>query len=220
MSKRTKMPWFWWSGAILAGAALARWQLARLFTEQPTYALERQIGPLEIRRYAPHCVAETRVSASSWDVALREGFQRLAGYIFGGNRRAERTSAPPGEAAREPATEKIDMTSPVQMRPERPENLARSYLVSFSMPAGRTPASLPQPNDIRVSVTTQPARRVAVLRYRGRYNGTTVAKKVAELLDYVRKAGLQQRGEPEFAGYDPPSTLPVLRRNEIWLDLA
>jgi hypothetical protein len=218
MSKHTATPWIW-LGGIVAGAALARWQLARLFTEHPDYALERQIGPLEIRRYAPHCVAETRVSASSWDVALSEGFRRLAGYVFGGNQRLARTPALPG-TARENGAETLDMTSPVNMRPERPENLARSYLVSFNMPAGRTPASLPLPNDLRVSVTTQPARRVAVLRYRGRYNGTTVAKKVAELLDYVRKAGLKQRGEPEFAGYDPPSTLPLLRRNEIWLDLA
>ena len=204
----------------MAGAALARWQLARLFTQHPDYALEGQIGPLEIRRYAPHCVAETRVSAASWDVALSEGFRRLAGYIFGGNRRFTRMSALPGAPPREQGAETLDMTSPVNMRPERPENLARSYLVSFNMPAGRTPASLPVPNDLRVSVTTQPARRVAVLRYRGRYNGTTVAKKVAELLDHVRKAGLKQRGEPEFAGYDPPYTLPLLRRNEIWLDLA
>jgi len=204
----------------VASAALARWQLARLFTQHPDYALEGQIGPLEIRRYAPHCVAETRVSAASWDMALSEGFRRLAGYVFGGNRRFTRSAALPGAPARAEGAETLDMTSPVNMRPERPENLARSYLVSFNMPAGRTPASLPVPNDLRVSVTTQPARRVAVLRYRGRYNGTTVAKKVAELLDYVRKAGLKQRGEPEFAGYDPPYTLPLLRRNEIWLDLA
>ena len=215
-------PWFWLSGAILAGAALTRWQLGRLFNENPAYELERKIGPLEIRRYAPHCVAETRVSARSWDVALSEGFRRLAGYIFGGNRPA---SLPPGAAQlnqlqKQDLHETIDMTSPVNMRPQRPENLARSYLVSFNMPAGRTAESLPVPNDTRVHVTSQPARRVAVLRYRGRYNGPTVAKKIAELLGYVREAGLKQRGEPEFAGYDAPYTLPILRRNEIWLDLA
>ena len=93
MSKRAALtPWFWLSGGILAGTALVRWQLGRLFNENPAYELERQIGPLEIRRYAPHCVAETRVSARSWDVALNEGFHRLAGYIFGANRPA---SVPP-----------------------------------------------------------------------------------------------------------------------------
>lgn len=223
MSKRAATaPWFWLSGAIVAGAALARWQLGRLFNETPAYELEGQLGPLEIRRYAPHCVAETRVSARSWDVALNEGFRRLAGYIFGGNRAAslQPAAAQSNHVQEQEHPETLDMTSPVNMRPERPENHARSYLVSFNMPAGRTAESLPVPNDTRVSVTEQPSRRVAVLRYRGRYNGATVAKKIAQLLAYVRQAGLKQRGEPEFAGYDAPYTLPILRRNEIWLDLA
>src|SRR4051794_20450395 len=34
----------WWAGAAVAGAALARWQLARLFTEQPKYELEARLG--------------------------------------------------------------------------------------------------------------------------------------------------------------------------------
>jgi hypothetical protein len=46
-----------------------------------------------------------------------------------------------------------------------------------------------------------------------------VAAKVSEVLARVRSAGLGYRGSPEFAGYDPPSTLPFLRRNEIWIEL-
>ena len=60
---------------------------------------------------------------------------------------------------------------------------------------------------------------VAVLRYGGKHTGPKVAQKFSELLALVREAGLSYRGSPEFAGYDPPTTLPFLRRNEVWLEL-
>jgi hypothetical protein len=60
---------------------------------------------------------------------------------------------------------------------------------------------------------------MAVTRFRGASTGPRVAAKFSELLARVRSAGLGYRGSPEFAGYDPPSTLPFLRRNEIWIEL-
>jgi hypothetical protein len=47
-----------------------------------------------------------------------------------------------------------------------------------------------------------------------------VAEKSQALLEAVERAGLRTRGEPEFAGYDPPTTLPFLRRNEVWIELG
>src|SRR5690606_9269721 len=77
--------WFWIGAGALAGAAFTRWQLARWFTPQPSYELERRIGELEIRVYGARWVAETTVSDVSWDQALDEGFRRLARYIWGDN---------------------------------------------------------------------------------------------------------------------------------------
>ncbi|HEY6038784.1 MAG TPA: hypothetical protein VIV58_31095, partial [Kofleriaceae bacterium] len=43
-----------------------RWQLARLFTDQPLYQVEERIGGLEIRRYAPQVTAHTQIDAASY----------------------------------------------------------------------------------------------------------------------------------------------------------
>lgn len=187
--------------ALLTFAALAlavlRWQLARLFAEEPAYEVEGTDDRLEIRRYSARVVAETTVDAS-WDEGLNEGFGRLAGYIFGGN------------AGRG----KIAMTSPVNA-----QAAGRELTIAFTMPKGRTPASLPQPDDTRVRLRECSPSRVAVLRFRGRYTAARVASAREELMALVQERGLTPIGEPQFAGYDPPSTLPFLRRNEMWVEV-
>jgi hypothetical protein len=201
----------------MVGAALTRWQLARLFTEQPRYELRGKVGRFEIRDYPPRWVAETRVQ-NGWNAALNEGFRRLARYIFGDNRQRER--APSRSAGK-----KFAMTAPVNVRPGRgaagsaADAAAATHVVSFHLPAGRTRESLPRPEDDRVTLALKPKARIAVLRYRGRYDFDTVAAKFIELLVALRRAGLRHKGNPQFAGYDPPSTLPLLRRNEVWIEL-
>jgi len=240
--RRTLRPWVWTAVGVLGGAALARWQLSRLFVRHPSYDVERRLGALEIRVYDARWVAETNVSDASWERALNEGFRRLAGYIRGNNRPSPFQPNRLGKAdpVRAPAVPRSDagndadylIPMPVELpRPLRSETLAmtapvhvtkhgaRSYTISFNMPATRTLASLPAPNDENVRLERRPRRRVAVLRYRGRYDGASVARKCTELLARVRSAGLGYRGSPEFAGYDPPSTLPFLRRNEVWVEL-
>jgi hypothetical protein len=214
--------------------------MARWFAEQPEYEVEDHVGPLEIRHYDRVVRAETTVEASSWDAALSEGFHRLTGYIFGGNRPRELAAA---TATREhsdvtaPAAtrpQKIAMTAPVNVRAERhalrqlvsAESASdtvssnATFTVTFTMPKERSTGSLPVPDDSRVRLRSVPPRRVAVLRYTGRYTARRVAEKSRVLLEAVEAAGLRTRGEPEFAGYDPPSTLPWLRRNEIWIELG
>ena len=179
--------------ALLAGAF--RWQLQRWFTVQPAYEVERHIGELEIRRYAPRVVARTRVSAG-FERALDEGFRRLAGYIFGGE-------------------ERIAMTTPVEA-----DQADGARIVAFTMPPGKNLDNLPHPSDPRVELAELPERRVAVLTFRGPYRADIVEEMERQVRQRVADAGLAGQGEPMFAGYDPPSTLPFLRRVEVWLELA
>ena len=75
--RRVARPWIWTLAGALGGAALARWQLNRLFVKHPGYEVERHVGALEIRVYDARWVAETIVADVSWERALGEGFRRL-----------------------------------------------------------------------------------------------------------------------------------------------
>jgi hypothetical protein len=211
---------------LAAGAAIVRWQAAGRFVEEPRYEVERALGDaIEIRRYAPRVVAATRVRARSHDEAVYEGFRRLAGYIFGGNAgRAELAMTAPVTQGSATATvrgasegERIAMTAPVTQAPAAEDG---SWEVTFTMPGDRTLETLPAPNDARVSLRQIPGERVAVLRYTGLAGPEVVEARTAELRARLAEEGLAPIGDPISARYDPPSTLPFLRRNEIWLLLG
>jgi hypothetical protein len=53
---------------------------------EPPFTLEIHEDAFDVRRYPARVVTETRVTGGSFDAAGNEGFRRLAGYIFGGNR--------------------------------------------------------------------------------------------------------------------------------------
>jgi hypothetical protein len=210
----------WLSALVAAGGAafLAKWQLERLFSEAPDYEVERRIGELEIRRYAPRVIAETLVEdEADWQAARSEGFKRLASYIFGGNTRQEalEMTSPMGMSEERPgSSERLPMTSPVTT-----ERTTAGHFITFDMPKARTLADLPDPEDARIQLRQTPTERIAALRFRGSYRTELIRQKQAELLRLVRAAGLEADGEPMFAGYDAPSTLPFLRRVEVWVRL-
>lgn len=182
------------ASGIAAGAlALARWQLQRYFNDEPAYKLEKRIGTIEIRAYEPHVIARVHTMVPDFDAAQEQMFDRLAHYIF---------------------SNELAMTGPVETSRE-----GEGYTMAFVMPPRRTLLSLPRPDDSHVRLHEVPARRVAVLPYRGRYRAETVEEKERELLRLVADAGLSAKGRPMFAGFDPPSTLPWIRRNEIWVEI-
>ena len=69
--------------------------------EEPRYTVLVSEPPFEVRRYAAFTVAQTQISGD-FDAASRNGFRRIASYIFGDNVQAEVG-----------AQRKISMTAPV-----------------------------------------------------------------------------------------------------------
>jgi hypothetical protein len=186
-------------GALLA-LTIASWQLRRFFAAQPRYQLERRIGDLEIRRYGPRVVAHTDVDAD-FENAFHDGLARLSDYMLGGNETADH----------------IALTEPVTASPASAGEGSGGYRVAVEMPERHEP---PRPADPRVRLDTMPVRRVAVLRFHGPASAAAVERMERRLLDAAAAAGLMTLGETSFAAYDPPSTLPSLRRNEVWIELA
>jgi hypothetical protein len=107
------------------------------------------------------------------------------------------------------------MTTPVMNTPR-----AQTHTVAFAMPPGSTIFTLPRPDDDAIELVPVPERRVAVVPYRGRYRGDVVAAQAQRLRDLVTSSGFEATGQPTLAGFDPPTTLPFLRRSEIWIELA
>ena len=199
---------------ISIAAVVARWQLARAFTPHARYRVERTIDDLEIRVYAPAVFAETIVHNASFSEALNEGFRRLAGYVFGDN-------IPLSAKGARGIGETIAMTTPVcaSLGPATLEGLPQRRTVSFVMPAERAFGKLPLPKDHRVRLRPIPERRLAVLRFRGARDAAVAVRMRDELLAKIDRAGLETFGDVAYAGYDPPTTLPWLRRNEVMVEL-
>jgi hypothetical protein len=185
-------------GATGLAVAAVRSQLERLFTTEPDYDVHRRIGPLELRLYTPRIEARTRVDGLTFDDALDEGYRRLASYIRGANA----------------SHEELARLTPVIVGREG------GYYVAMVMPPGRTIDTLPPPEHERVRLHHVPARRVAVMCFAGGMSHARASQHEQEAQRRIRDAGLHALGIPVHAIFDPPWTLPFLRRNEVWIELG
>ena len=181
-------------------------------TEEPQFTVERRIGDVEIRRYGPRIAAETTIDADE-EASRNEGFRRLAGYIFGGNTGKTKIAMTAPVAQQ---SEKIAMTAPVAAQ----RDAGGQWVIRFFMPSEHSMESLPTPNDDRVRLVKVAPEKVAVLRYAGLPNPRAVAAKAEELLKVLRDNKIEPAGDPLSWFYDPPWTLPFLRRNEAVVSLG
>ncbi|MBC7691128.1 MAG: heme-binding protein [Methylotenera sp.] len=181
--------------------------------EEPRYAVESKTDSYEIRKYEATLVAETKVEAK-FDDAGNLAFRILADYIFGNNK-SKTKLAMTAPVTQQPPSEKISMTAPVNQIPTQ-----GGFLVQFTMPAGFTPANIPEPNDARVHLRMVPPRRVAVYSYSGSWSESRYTEKLAAFLKELQKNGMQTTGGPIFARFNSPFVPWFLRRNEIWLELV
>lgn len=159
--------------------------------ETPDYKILEQDGKFEVREYPAMTVART---------AMGDGdFMRLFRYISGGNE----------------AEQKIAMTAPVLVQ-HKGEDRGMSFVVPREVAAKKVPA--PKADD--VSVDEMPAAKFSVFTYSARRTDANEAEALSKLRAWAEKKNLKTEGEPVFAYYDPPWTLPFMRRNEVMLRVA
>jgi len=182
-------------------------------SQEPSYQVLSDHGDIQIRAYPALLVAETFMEAD-YARAGNIGFKRLAGYIFGGNLQKQ-SMAMTAPVFREAVGENIAMTAPVLQ-----QRVDGKWMMAFVMPAGYDLATLPKPLDPEVVLKTMPARKVAVLRYSGPLNLESIGQNSQRLSEWLERQGLKPLSNPRSAAYDPPWTLPALRRNEIHIDIA
>jgi hypothetical protein len=91
--------------------------------------------------------------------------------------------------------------------------------VQFVLPRDVTLDRAPEPLDARVNLREVPARRVAVIRFSGRWTDANYNQHLAELRQALHSANESWSGEPVYARYDAPFVPWFMRRNEIWLNV-
>ena len=188
---------------------------AAMAIEEPKFEMLEQSASFELRQYRPLIVAEVLVEGDL-DEASSKGFRLIADYIFGNNRAptgANEKIAMTAPVTVEPMDNKIAMTAPVTFQPK-----SGKWQVRFVMPSQYTLSSLAVPNNTQVKLREVPGRKVAVITFSGLAGESKTAKKTEELLSWIATKQLKPVGTPELARYNPPWTLPFLRRNEVMVE--
>jgi SOUL heme-binding protein len=147
------------------------------------------------------------------DKAIGEGFRIIADYIFGNNLSSQKVAmtAP----VTQQASEKIAMTAPVTQQGE-----GNSWQVRFVMPASYTLETLPKPKNPAVKLKEIDGKRFAVIRFSGLAGEDSLKCHTDQLAEFVRAKKLAAVSTPTYAFYNPPWTLPFLRRNEVMIEIA
>jgi hypothetical protein len=187
--------------------------------EEPKFDLIEKADAFELRAYQPIIVAEVFVDGDMKE-ASNKGFRLIADYIFGNNKSKAGASEKISMTAPvtvETKSEKVAMTAPVAVQ-KAPEQAAGKWRVHFVMPSKYTLETLPAPNNPQVMLRKLAAKKFAVLRFSGLAGEEKTATKTQELLTWMAAKQLKPIGTPELARYNPPWTLPFLRRNEVMVE--
>ena len=201
---------FWLIPVILASAFTLSGPIMS-DVEQAKYTVVQTDHDFEIRDYAPSLAAEVEVSGDRKE-AISEGFKTIADYIFGNNQSSDKVAMTAPVIQEQSQT--IAMTTPVIQ-----EGDGKSWQVRFIMPSQYTLEMLPKPNNASVKIVELPAKRFAVIRFSGVPDNDDLKEKTEHLTDWLKQNNLKTVGKPVYAFYNPPWTLPFLRRNEVLIEI-
>ena len=84
---------------------------------------------------------------------------------------------------------------------------------------------IPTPTNPDVAIAEVPPAVGAVHRYSGTFSETKSRKKAKALVEALNADGAEVDTDKamktyQFWGYNPPFTIPIFRRNEVWIELS
>lgn len=165
--------------------------------EDYPYTVIKEYDTFEIRQYEASLFTSVKMNTKEYEEASSQGFQVLAGYIFGGNDK----------------NQKIAMTSPVTM------NLEESMTMMFMVPRDMSKEDLPKPNNSNIAFEEIPAKKVAAIRFGGWASTEKIDLYKAKLKEALNQEGIAHTDQFQFFGYNPPYEL-INRRNEVVVELT
>ena len=183
--------------------------------EEARYTVVVKQDNFELRDYAPMVVVETTID-SDFEDAGDKAFRPLFNYISGNNAgNLEIAMTAPVIADQDTESgQKIAMTAPVIAESDK-----QGWHYRFVLPAEFTIDNAPKPLDERVRLLEIPGSKVAVIRYSGFWSEDGMREKTAELERWIQEQSLTPASQPRWAAYNPPWTLPFMRRNEVLVDV-
>ena len=162
--------------------------------EEAPYTVVSSDKTAEIRTYDSLILVSTpMVSDAKNSNSRSSAFRKLFKYISGEN---------------EPARE-IPMTAPVFMDKDK------AATMSFVLPTDYTIQTAPIPSDRDVRLEEVKDYTVAVIQFSGDFDQDNIDTYTTTLEKWIADNGYTQTGAAKAAGYNPPFTLPFLRRNEV-----
>ncbi|GAB2910452.1 SOUL family heme-binding protein [Rheinheimera gaetbuli] len=166
---------------------------------------------IEVRNYDSMVLVSTDMSGDGRNSAFRKLFR----YIGGENDGAVAIAmTAPVIMDNNSKGEKIAMTAPVFM-----SNRPGDSMMSFVMPKDFTLQTTPKPTNPDLVVTEVKDYKVAAIQFSGTLSQGNVAKHTELLQAWLNTNGYTVKGQPIEAGYNGPLTLPMLRRNEVLIEI-
>ena len=182
-------------GIVLLFAVFMSFRYSNI--EMPKYTVLKSYGKnIELRQYPNMIVAKTKIKDKSFDNSGSDGFRSIAGYIFGGNEKAQ----------------KIAMTSPVVME------LSDSATMYFVMPSQYKKDELPNPSNKNVTIQEEVSKVLLVVRYGGFSNDERIESHSEVLRQIIQKHHLKATGSFMYMGYNAPWDI-INRRNEVAVEI-
>ena len=181
-------------------------EAANIFSEtpaglkEPTYRVVATTDDYEIRDYEPYTTATTNMDEGTI-TGQGVAFQKLASYIFGANAESK----------------VVDMTTPVATT----NTGEMRFYVDQPPPTPYKDDESTNPLDTKIRIQEIPAARLAVRRFTGFCTANEIARQKTALLTSLQMDGIEldvYHGQPIghlVFQYNPPYTLPIVRRNEI-----
>jgi len=201
--------------------------LGKVDVAEPAYNVVLSAGskvPYEVRKYGTRFAIETEYAVAD---ETRSPFMALAGYIGvmsdaeneGSSSISMTAPVVLSETDKKSKGTKIAMTAPVVIEP--------SKTMQFILPADYDSFDkIPKPTNPKVKVKKIEPSVGAVHRFNGVFNEKRCKEKVLDLVKQLQEDGVSDLTEEDamksfqYWGYNPPFTIPYLRRNEVWVEIS
>ena len=106
------------------------------------------------------------------------------------------------------------MTAPVIQ-----QSSDKGWIISFVMPKSYNIDTLPRPVNKDINIKEIPEKKMAVITFNGRSEKKNILKHESKLLEFLDKNSFRYNKNTIYAFYNPPWTLPVLRKNEVMFEI-